>query len=298
MTDTSTISVTPLSDALGAEIGGADLSHALDAAAVATVKAALAEHIVLLFRNQDFGPEDQLRFSGYLGPVASRKMPDGYVIPKSSYDNPGIHFISNLRDDQGTPIGVIPDGEMWFHHDTTYKEAPDRATMLYCIETPAGGGGQTRWSNMYKAYDSLPDETKRALAGRMALNVYDYALTEQVDAARDLGEVEHAVHPAVIAHPATGRAALFVSPLMTVRIEDMDPAESDAVLAECFEAGERPAFIYQHKWAPGDFVVWDNLACTHGRSDFPETERRLLRRCKVAGQPTEKIKLFIHGGEP
>ncbi len=287
MATTMTINVTPLSDALGAEIGGVDLARALDADTAAAIKAALAEYIVLLFRDQEFSPEDQLRFAEYLGPVARRELPDSYTVPETSGHTPGIGFVSNIRNEAGEPIGVIPDGEMWFHHDTTYKEKPDRATMLYCIETPEGGGGQTRWSNMYRAYDSLPDAVKRTLAGRTALNVYDYAVIRQADLSKGLDEVEHAVQPAVITHPATGRTALFVSPLMTVRIEDMDQAESDAVLAACFEAIERPAFIYQHKWTPGDFVVWDNLACTHGRTDFPETERRLLRRCKVAGQPIE-----------
>lgn len=280
--------ITPLSDALGANVQGVDLSGALDAETVEEIRAALAEHIVLLFRGQDFMPEDQLRFAGYLGPVASRKLPDGYFVPRSSYDNPGIQFVSNIRDETGTPIGVIPDGEMWFHHDTSYKEHPDRATMLYSIATPAGGGGQTMWANMYKVYDSLPDDVKQALAGKKALNVYDYALTEQVDLTRDLGDVEHAIHPAVITHPVTGKKALFVSRLMTVRIEDMDKAESDALLQTCFEHGERREFIYQHPWRPGDFIVWDNLACTHARTDFPASERRLLRRCKVSGEAVQE----------
>ena len=289
MTTTATaITVTPLSDALGAEIGGVDLARALDRDTVAALRAAWAEHIVLLFRNQDFSAEDQLRFAGYFGSVAQRKLPDGYFLPKSAYDNPGIGFISNIRDDDGVPIGVIPDGEMWFHHDTSYKAAPDRGTMLYCIETPAGGGGQTMWANMYKAYDALPDKVKRRLEGRTALNVYDYALTERVDVTRDLDEVEHASHPAVITHPATGRKALFVSRLMTVGIEGMDKSESDAVLAICFEHGERRGLVYQHPWAPGDFILWDNLACTHARTDFPRAERRLLRRCKITGEGVEK----------
>ncbi len=277
-----TMTITPLSDALGADVKGIDLSRQPDAETAAEIRAALAEHIVLLFRGQDFMPDDQIRFASCLGPVANRDLPDDYVIPMSSTETPGISFVSNIRDETGTPIGVIPDGEMWFHHDTSYKEIPDRATMLYSISTPAGGGGQTMWTNMYKAYDSLPNEAKGALAGRKALNVYDYALTEQVEFSR-LNDVEHATHPAVITHPVTGRRALFVSRLMTVRIEDMGKMESDALLKTCFEHAERREFIYQHPWRPGDFIVWDNLACSHARTDFPSSERRLLRRCKVAG---------------
>ena len=277
------ITLTPLCDALGAEIGGVDLAAELDPATAAAIKAALADHIVLLFRDQDFGPEDQLRFARYLGPVADRPKPANYLTPGSSNRNPGIAFVSNIRDDDGKPIGVIPDGEMWFHHDTSYKETPDRATMLFAIELPESGGN-TMWANMYRAYDSLPAETKRALDGKLALNVYDYAVTGQVDLGDGPIDAEHARHPAVITHPVTGKKALFVSRLMSVRLEGMEKAESDAVLLRCFEHAERPDNIYEHRWAVGDFIVWDNLATTHARTDFPMASRRLLRRCKVSGE--------------
>jgi len=277
------ITVTPLSEAIGAEISGVDLAAELDPATAAAIKNALAEHVLLLFRNQDFGPEDQLRFARYLGPVADRPKPAGYVIPKSSNRTPGIAFVSNIRDEDGKPIGVIPDGEMWFHHDTTYKEVPDRATMLYSIEVPESGG-HTMWANMYRAYDSLPAEIKRTLEGKLALNVYDYAVTEQVDLGDGPIDAEHARHPAVITHPVTGKKALFVSRLMSVRLEGMERPESDAVLATCFDHAERADIVYEHQWAVSDFVVWDNLASTHARTDFPMASRRLLRRCKVSGE--------------
>jgi len=280
---TATLTVTPLSDALGAEIGGVDLAAELDPATAAAIKQALAEHIVLLFRGQDFGPEDQLRFARYLGPVADRPKPAGYLTPESSSRNPGIAFVSNIRDEDGKPIGVIPDGEMWFHHDTSYKETPDRATMLFAIEVPESGG-HTMWANMYRAYDSLPAETRRALEGKLVLNVYDYAVTGQVDLGDGPIDSEHARHPVVTTHPVTGKKALFVSRLMSVRLEGMEKAESDAVLATCFDHAERPDIVYRHQWRPGDFIVWDNLASTHARTDFPMAARRLLRRCKVSGE--------------
>ena len=83
---------------------------------------------------------DQLRFAEYLGPVARRKLPDDYKIPPSSREEPGIAYVSNVRDTGGEPDGIIPDGEMWFHHDTCYKPAPDRFTMLYGIRVPRIGG--------------------------------------------------------------------------------------------------------------------------------------------------------------
>lgn len=280
------VTVARLSKAIGAEIKGVDLSRPLDTHTLETVRAAWLEHIVLLFRGQDFSPDDQLRFAGYLGKVAQRKMPEDYHIPKETYDNPGIHFISNVRDEDGELIGVIPDGEMWMHHDTSYKKVPDRATMLYSMEAPAHGG-HTRWANMYTAWETLPDELKSALEGRRALNVYDYALTERVDLEHGLDEVEHAWHPAVIIHPGSGRKALFVSRMMTCLLDGMDQETSQRILSRVFDHADQEKFTYVHPWVPGDFVLWDNLACTHGRTDFPPTERRLLRRCKVAGVPSQ-----------
>ena len=98
------ITVTPLSDALGAEIEGVDLSRVLDDATQKAVRDAWNAHLVLLFRHQDFSPEDQLRFARCLGPVASRKLPDNYNIPASSRETPGIAYVSNIRLADGSPV--------------------------------------------------------------------------------------------------------------------------------------------------------------------------------------------------
>ncbi len=281
---TSTINIIPLSEALGAEMEGIDLSRPLDEAAQRAVREAWSKHLVLLFRDQDFSAKDQLRFARYFGPVASRKLPNDYHIPASSRETPGIAYVSNIRLEDGSHFGTLPDGEMWLHHDTCYKPNPDLATMLYSMEIP-DWGGHTKWSNMCKIHDALPETVRTALAGRTVLNVYDYLLTEQPDCSpQALEKVEHAFQPAIITHPVTGRRVLFINRLMTVRIEDMEKSESDEILSTCFDLIEQPEFIYTHPWVPGNFIIWDNLATTHGRTDFPTTSNRKLRRCKVAGE--------------
>lgn len=277
------LTVTRFSSALGAEIGGVDLAKPLDAATVAAIRASLWEHFVLLFRDQTFSAEDQLRFAEYLGPVARRKYPDGYIAPKTSNQVPGIAYVSNVRDDNGVPVGIIPDGEMWFHHDTCYKPEPDRCTMLFAMEVPKLGG-HTLWANMAKAWETLPPRLQRALDGRKALNVYDYAVNDRPDLTR-LDKVEHAWNPAVVPHPETGRKALFVNRLMTCLLEGMSETESRAILGSVFDHAEQHAFIYEHAWRPGDFIVWDNLSCTHARTHFSIGDHRVLRRCKVSGTP-------------
>ncbi len=65
----------------------------------------------------------------------------------------------------------------------------------------------------------------------------------------------------------------------------MDRFESEALLQQLFERAEDPEIIYEHVWKVGDLVMWDNLACLHARTDWPQNERRTLRRCTVIGEP-------------
>lgn len=275
------ITVTPTGAALGARVTGIDLSQELTPTTAEELRTILHDHIVVVFPDQNFSPDEQLRFAEYLGPVARRKLPDDYDIPHSSREVPGIVYVSNIRTDDGKIDGVIPDGEMWFHHDTCYKPEPDRFTMLYGINIPSKGGN-TMWANMVQAWDTLPDHLKATLKGRRALNVYDYATIERPDLS-DLDTVEHAWQPAVVTHPVTGRDALFVNRLMSCRLEGLGDAEGLEILNAVFDHAEQREFVYEHAWSVGDFVIWDNLACTHARTHFDLGDDRRLRRSKVSG---------------
>ena len=173
---------------------------------------------------------------------------------------------------------------MFFHLDGCHAAEPYLGTFLYAIEVPPYGGN-TCFANMCRAYESLPADLKRRLVGLRALHAYDYGVTERVKADADFSSVPHHIHPVVIRHPSTGRPALYVNRLMTVRILGLPIEESDALLARLFDAGEDRNNVYEHVWRPVDLVMWDNFASMHARTDFPPTERRLMRRCAVGRQP-------------
>ena len=157
------------------------------------------------------------------------------------------------------------------------------ASMLYALEVPSKGGN-TLFANGYKAYETLPVEIKRRIAGRKALNAYDYVNAGQKRGTQ-LGEgVPSYAHPVVRTHPATGRKALYVNRLMTVRIERIPPPESEELLEFLFDHQERAEFIYEHVWRPGDLLMWDNRCTLHARTDFSPEERRLLRRVTILGE--------------
>lgn len=68
---------------------------------------------------------------------------------------------------------------------------------------------------------------------------------------------------------------------MTIRIEGMDERDSGALLNSLFDHAEERRFVYEHRWRPGDVILWDNRSTLHARTDFSAAERRLLRRIVV-----------------
>ena len=270
------IAVRPLSAAVGAEIIGVDLREPLDDATFAQILSAWHKHLVILLRDQKLTEEDQVRFAERFGPPA--KIHTKQFMQK----HPAVMLISNIRED-GKPIGALPDGEMHFHTDQCHQERPAMASMLYAIEIPSKGGN-TLFANAYTAYETLPAELKRRIEGRKAVNAYDYDSAATIRGGDVSADAPSYAHPVVRTHPATGRKALYVNRLMTRRIEGLPPQESEELLNQLFDHQERPEFIYEHVWRPGDILMWDNRCTLHARTDFSADERRLLRRVTILGE--------------
>jgi taurine dioxygenase len=285
-TKAASITVTPLSPACGAEISGIDLSKPLSRQEVEAVKAAWDKHLVLIFRGQELSQDDQLRFASYFGDLGSRKKAPDALRSRAEgvqQDHEKVLLVTNIKVD-GQPIGAFGDGEFWFHIDSGYSARPYKYTFLYALELPSTGGN-TMFSNMYKAYETVPQALKEKLKGKKALHIHEYNRAKQANSSGDISGIPHHAHPVFVTHPDTGRKTLFVDRLMTTRIEGMSAEEGDAILDQLYEIGERREFIFEHVWQLGDFLMWDNRCTIHARTDFPKEERRLLRRCTVEGEP-------------
>jgi taurine dioxygenase len=285
MQDVADIVVEPLSPACGAEIRGLDVTRPLSPDVVAAIKEAWGKHLVLVFRGQTITQDQQLRFAGYFGELGNRKKAPEALRGRAEgiyQDHEKVLLVTNIKvGDQ--PIGAFGDGEFWFHIDSGYAPRPYKYTFLYALELPSTGGN-TLFSNMYKAYEALPPQLKSLLKGKKALHLHEYNRAKQANHSGDISGIPHFYHPVAITHPDTGRKTLFVDRLMTAQIEGMSEEESASVLDQLYGIGERPEFIYEHVWRPGDFLMWDNRCTIHARTDFPKDERRLLRRCTVEGE--------------
>ena len=88
----------------------------------------------------------------------------------------------------------------------------------------------------------------------------------------------------MVNNPWSGRKGLYVASQNTMWIEGMDRDESEKLLETMFELWKSPDHL-RARWRVGDFLVWDNLACLHARTDWPAEQKRTLRRCTTEGEP-------------
>jgi taurine dioxygenase len=280
---TDSLTITPLTKPVGAEVSGIDIGRKLDAETVALLNDAFDRHIALVFRDQNLSREQQTDFAAHFGPLGVRRNAPKDIRAGEEATRGHVMLVTNIPEEAGTKAGSYGDGEMWFHADSCYYEVPNRATFLYSVELP-GTGGNTRMNSMYAAYDNVPAALKRKLEGRKVLQIHDHKRRERLDLDRIVIEdLRHHWQPIFLTHSRTGRRALYVNRLMTARIEGLERAESDAILEELFGIAEDPSIFYEHFWRLGDLLMWDNHASIHMRTDFPRAERRLLRRCTVGG---------------
>lgn len=279
------LTIEPVSKALGARVAGIDLAGPIDAATFDALHEAMLAHQVLVFPGQDLSEADHLRFSELWGPLPVRHRYRGRR--EKDVTHKSIMLVSNIREN-GEPIGSLPDGAMMFHSDGAYDEAPYKYTLLYAVEVPSLGGN-TLFADMYGAFDTLDPELKAKLAGCHGRHLfYSGTVQKEERAGRYYGS---ATHPLFIEHEETHRTAVYVSRLITDSIVELDAGKSEALLSKLFDHCEQESLIYEHAWQPGDFVMWDNRCVTHGRGDFPETERRLLRRTVIQGNAPRAARL-------
>ncbi|MEY4880407.1 MAG: hypothetical protein RJB62_1876 [Pseudomonadota bacterium] len=274
------LEIIPLTKYIGAEIRGVDLREKPDAATLRAIYQAWLDHLVVVFRGQELSQEDLVRATSYFGELGDIDRPEKHHPKGFARMLPGIMLISNIREN-GEPIGALPDGEMMFHHDMIHREVPSRATMLYSVEIPSSGG-DTLFASGYAAYDTLDPQIRSRLEGKRAFHHYNYGSTQKGDG-RGTEAFSEASHPVFRTHDETGRKAVYVNRLMTVRVEGMEEHESDRLLQAVFDHAEKPEFVYTHVWRTGDVLLWDNRCSSHARTDFPSTERRLLMRTTLKG---------------
>jgi len=276
------LEIRPLSDALGAEVTGLDLTQPLDDATKARIQDAFLKHHLLCFRSQPLEPAEFARVAGYFG------KPQLQLLRKRRHgETPEVSILeSTYKRPEDKPDDMRLVRLSGWHTDDSYFAVPAKATMLQSIQIP-DSGGETKFCNMRKAYLDLPEETRQRLDGLRAVHGYDtkraparaVKLTKEEE-----NETPDVDHPLIRTHEDTGEKTIYFNSNRTDQIVGMAREESDALLDMIYDHVTLPKYQYHHKWRVGDILLWDNRCMMHAvNMDFPVGQTRLHQRILLEG---------------
>jgi taurine dioxygenase len=278
-----TISVEPEPTGFGARITGLDLRQPLTPRTLTEVKAAWARHAVVAFPDQPLDLDQLEAFTREIGPFGV----DPFIKPMPGH--PNVLELRREPDEKATNFGA------GWHSDWSFQATPPAATLLHSEVVPPVGG-DTLFCDATAAYAALSSTMKAMLRPLRAVHSAGRAYGTKGVFARETEkrtlkiivseEADQTLtHPLVRTHPVTGRKALFVSPVYTVGIEGLAPAEGQAILGFLFAHMIQDQFIYRHHWREQMLLMWDNRCTMHFAEGGYDGHLRLMHRTTVAGEP-------------
>jgi taurine dioxygenase len=272
-----TLHITPLSAALGAQISGVDITQELSAGQRDAIEQALLKHSVLFFRDQPLTPQQQARFAANFGDLHI------HPIYPNVPEQPEVLILD-------TAVTDVRDNAIW-HTDVTFLPTPALGAVLSAKQLPAYGG-DTLWASGTAAFDALSKPLQRLLDGLTATHDFtrSFPLERFGTTPEDVARWEETrrknpplSHPVIRTHPVSRRKSLFVNEGFTTRINELEPAESEAILKLLFSHATRPEFTIRWRWQENDVAFWDNRATQHYAVDDYRPQRRVMHRATILG---------------
>ena len=270
---------------LGGEIVGLDISKKLTHDQINFINESWNERLVLVFKKQNLDDPKLIYFSKNFGEL-DPPGPNPYGITFLP-EFPEINVISNVKNEQGTPIGNLGDGEAVWHADMTYLELPPKAGILYALEVPENQGN-THFANMTLAYSDLSDDIKKKIDGKIL--IHDSAHNSAGMLRKGYSEVDNptetpgARHPMVIKDQSTNKKLLFLGRRPHAYIVGLEIEESENLLDEIWKHATQEKYTWTQKWEKGDLLMWKNLNVLHKRDAFDPNTRRVMHRTQLKGE--------------
>lgn len=271
------LTVTPISSALGAEIDGVDLTRPLSLEQRDAIEQALLQHQVIFFKNQVITPQQQARFAANFGDLHI------HPIYPNVPEQPEVLVLD-------TAVTDVRDNAVW-HTDVTFLPTPALGAVLSAKQLPAFGG-DTLWASGIAAFEGLSKPLQVLLDGLSAKHDFtkSFPLERFGSTPEDLARWEQTrknnpplSHPVVRTHPVSGRKSLFVNEGFTTKINELSEAESDAILKLLFAHATRPEYTIRWRWQENDVAFWDNRVTQHYAVDDYRPNRRVMHRATILG---------------
>jgi taurine dioxygenase len=166
----------------------------------------------------------------------------------------------------------------------TFRQHPPLGTVLKSEIIPPKGG-DTQWASMTAAYNALSPSMAHFLESLTAVHDFSHGFKESLAEPGGRERLADAVaanppvtHPVIRTHPETGRKVIFVNSLFTTHIVELQPKESNAVLAFLYKHVTTDEFTCRFQWRPHSIAIWDNRSTQHKPvNDYFPAHRRMER---------------------
>jgi taurine dioxygenase len=248
----SNIRVSPVTASIGAEIEGVNLAEPLSDDTFNALHDALMDHQVIFFRDQEMTLEQHKDLGRRFGDLHVHPAAPG---PEGQPEILVIHADENSK---------YVAGGGW-HTDVSCDIEPPMGSILH-IQTAPETGGDTLFSNMYGAYETLSERMRAFLDGLTAMHRSEHVHGGRYGKNEELrdGKYPEAIHPVVRTHPVTGRKGLYVNSAFTTRILELSRPESHDVLQMLYNHIARGVqFQCRFRWENNSVAFWDNRCTQH-----------------------------------
>jgi alpha-ketoglutarate-dependent 2,4-dichlorophenoxyacetate dioxygenase len=282
------ITIRQIGPCFAGEVEGIDIRRKPTAAEAAEIHAGMDRYAVLVFHGQDIDDDQQLAFTQSLGEIemtlnTGLRAESEYRLPPTFADvsNLDQHNRPMARDDRRRLFSL---GNRLWHSDSSFKATPAKYSLLHARKIPSKGGN-TEFADMRAAWDALDGEAKAACEGLVCEHsqMYSRQLIGFFELSDEERERFKPVYQTLVrTHPVTGRRSLYLSSHAGAIVGWPIP-EARAFLRDLIEHATERRFVYSHRWAVGDLVMWDNRQTMHRGRPFPPEAARDVRRTTLAG---------------
>jgi taurine dioxygenase len=270
--------IKPLSDLMGAEITGLNLSNPISEKTRDKLLKAITHHLVVCIKNQKLSPSKLVDISKLFG------KPKQYFVKDETVDNiPEVIVVSNRTRENKPKVYA----SHW-HTDDSYRKEPATLTFIYPDILPVNGGGGTDFINCYLVYDDLPKKLKNKIADVQAVHKWQSRrnVSEVVKLTKEQEkETPPVKHPLIRTHPMSNKKSIYINPNRIDHISGLNEFDGDKLLDEIYEFSFQDKYKYSHSYEKGDLVIWDNRCTMHkANSDYDVSNLRIMHRVMLEGE--------------
>ena len=240
-----------------------------------------AKDTVVVIRNQNLSPGDEVDFCEKIGACEQLAPPDTPIRGTKLVENGRgkILRVGGGNHYRGRPGVFEHVRDMEWHSNRTGYQHRDPLIWLYGVLDTENS--RTSWINNILSYQDLDQEVKKQINDLKLVMGFDpevisedtYSIT-----VRGTHNINHDWHPNLVHTNQAGVTGMYFSFLQIHQILGMEEDKSTALIQKLRQHVEQEKYMYHHDWQDGDIVISEQWLSIHKRWRCENIQNRLVHR--------------------